>query len=76
MNPAEWHRAWPALCIAAVLALAGSPSHAQSGAGSAGAPMVVAAAPATQLAPVTVVGHYNNGVGTTDAASQGTVTSS
>ena len=27
-----------------------------------------------QLAPVTVVGNYNNAVGSSDAASQGTVT--
>ncbi len=35
----------------------------------------MAAAPAAQLAPVTVLGNYNNSVGTSDSASEGAVTS-
>ncbi len=42
-------------------------------ASTAGAQTVAAAA--TPLAPVTVFGHYDNAVGTSDAASQGSVTS-
>lgn len=68
MRPVERRHAWPVLCIAAAGALAGSPSHAQT-------EMVVAAAPVTQLAPVTVLGNYNNSIGTSDAASEGAVTS-
>lgn len=68
MKPVERRHAWPVLCIAAAGALAGSPSHAQT-------EMVVAAAPVTQLAPVTVLGNYNNSIGTSDAASEGAVTS-
>jgi hypothetical protein len=39
-------------------------------------PAQAASAPAQQLAPVTVQGHYDNGVGTSDAASEGTVRAS
>jgi outer membrane receptor protein involved in Fe transport len=52
----------------ASLFVAASTGHAQS-------PNDVAVAAATQLAPVTVVGNYDNAVGSSDAASQGTVTS-
>jgi len=68
VRPVERRHAWPVLCIAAAGALAGSPSHAQT-------EMVVAAAPVTQLAPVTVLGNCNNSIGTSDAASEGAVTS-
>ena len=53
-----------ALALAGTCALAQSPAQAQ------------AQTPApTQLEPVTVQGNYNNAVGTSDAASQGSVTS-
>ena len=54
------------LIVLALPALAGSPAAAQT------APIVAAA---TQLEPVTVQGNYLNAVGSSDAASQGTVTS-
>jgi len=54
------------LIVLALPALAGSPAAAQT------APIMAAA---TQLEPVTVQGNYLNAVGSSDAASQGTVTS-
>ena len=55
------------LALLALPALASSPAAAQT------APIVAAAA--AQLEPVTVQGNYLNAVGSSDAASQGTVTS-
>jgi outer membrane receptor protein involved in Fe transport len=60
------HSVWRLpLCSAIGLALA-------TGAIAQTAPV---AAAGTQLEPVTVFGNYNNAVGTSDAASQGSVTS-
>jgi len=56
--------------LAALLALAGGASAAQSAAPVAAAASGVQVASAQQ---VDVTGHYANGVGTSDAASQGTV---
>jgi hypothetical protein len=56
------------LCAAGV---AYGAAHGQQAAAAA-APVVAAA---SQLAPVTIIGNYNTGIGTSDAASQGSVTS-
>jgi outer membrane receptor protein involved in Fe transport len=48
-------------------------SPAAAAAASAAAPSATIVADAQALAPVSVTGHYDNGVGTSDAASQGIV---
>ena len=75
MTPVGRDRARWLPCMAVMAALGASPVRAQVGTAAAPAPTVVAAAPPTQLAPVNVTGNYNNGVGTSDAASEGAVTS-
>ncbi len=55
-----------ALAAAALLALAAG--------GSARAQISPAGTPVAQLAPITVLGNYDNAVGSSDAASQGSVT--
>ena len=68
--PHRWHAL--ALAAAAVLACAAAPLQAQQKDEPA-APKQVAAAP-TQLEAVEVIGrHYDNAVGTSDAASQGVI---
>ncbi len=60
-----------ALAAAAMFALCGA-SQAQTASADA-LPATLAAAPA-RLEPVTVLGNYNNAVGSSDAASEGSVT--
>jgi len=75
VNLAERRCAWSVLCMAAAGTWAAPLAHAQAGAEPASASAVVAAAPTTQLTQVTVLGNYNNSLGTSDAASEGAVTS-
>jgi outer membrane cobalamin receptor len=83
MNESQ-HRRLRAVALAAALACAAHPLCAQQQREQAspssspkedGSPATTVAAAALKLAPVTVLGNYDNAVGTSDAASQGTVTS-
>ncbi|HEY9066317.1 MAG TPA: TonB-dependent receptor [Burkholderiaceae bacterium] len=67
-------RAWTAACAGAACTAAGSAAHAQAGPAAAPAADSLVAASA-QLPAVNVLGHYDNAVGTSDAASEGSVTS-
>ncbi len=65
-HPAFARRARAPVAIAALLALGNNACAQQA---------IPVAAATVQLEPVTVQGNYNNAVGSSDAASQGTVTS-
>ena len=71
MNPSLCLRVFAHNALACAAAIALSPAtHAQS---AAPAPASAASSPA-KLTPVTVLGNYDNAVGSSDAASQGSVT--
>src|SRR4051794_28520586 len=63
-----------AALVASVQAATAQPQRDTAVASDAGASLVAQAAP-QRLAPVEITGNYQNAVGTTDAASAGTVTS-
>ena len=72
MNPSFSLRALSRTALACAAAIALTPAtRAQS---TAPAPAPTASSPNARLPPVTVLGNYDNAVGSSDAASQGSVT--
>jgi outer membrane receptor protein involved in Fe transport len=72
--PRRARRPFPELA-AALLTVAAIAQAQPTANSAAAAPAVTVAATAAQLEPVSVTGSYNNAVGSSDAASQGSVTS-